>query len=95
MADNTSEITKIEKQITNYNSYASSKDSNGLYTIVDYKRADGSLYMKSTLSNVDLKGNYQTDTWQIYDNLGTSLVKTLTWSVSYDVDGDILSKVVA
>lgn len=76
------------------NSYASGLDSKGIYTIIDFKRTDGTLYLKSTLSNVDAYGNYQTVTWNFYDVGGTNIVLTKTWSLIYDEDGSITQKVV-
>lgn len=75
------------------NSYASAKDVNGIYTVVDYKRADGTLYMKSTLSG-GTSPNYTTDTWLFYNTDGATLISTKTWTITYDTDGNITSKVV-
>lgn len=88
------DVTNIKTEIKSYSSYASSKDANGIYTIVDYKRADGTLYMKSTLSG-GTSPKYTTDTWNLYDALGTTVIKTITWTLTYDADGKIISKVVA
>lgn len=71
-----------------------SLDANGIYTVVNYKRADGTLYMKSTLSG-GTSPNYTTDTWQFYDDTGTTVVLTKIWTLTYDADGKIISKVVA
>lgn len=89
-----SQLGDMMKQLENYNSYASSKDANGIYTVIDYKRADGTLYMKSTLSG-GTSPKYTADTWQFYDNLGTTIIATKTWTLTYDVDGKVISKVVA
>ncbi|WP_096636436.1 hypothetical protein [Clostridium cochlearium] len=94
LADMTQQVEKIEKELSNYNSYSSAKDDNGIFTVVEYKRADNSLYMKSTLSNPDTEGNYQTMTWEFYDDVGTSIINTVVWDIIYDEDGDIVSKVV-
>ncbi|ELK39026.1 hypothetical protein D478_26379 [Brevibacillus agri BAB-2500] len=82
-------------QKTLLSQYASSPDANGKFTVVDFKRPDGTLYLKSTLSNPDANGNYQTNTWQFYDAAGTTIVLTKTWTISYNADGLITSKVVA
>lgn len=87
-------ITEIEKKLKNYNSYGSAKDVYGIYTVVDYKRADGTLYMKSTLSNADINNNYQTDVWRFYNDAGSTVILTLTWTIMYDDDSGIISKVV-
>ena len=77
------------------NSYASSIDANGIYTVVDFKRADATLYLKSTLSNTDASGNYQTVTWLFYATDGTTLNLTKTWTLTYDIGNLIITKVVA
>ncbi|MBO0537902.1 hypothetical protein EXQ27_04125 [Clostridium botulinum] len=86
-------IEEIEKKINNYNSYASGKDSKGVYTIIEYKDKTNTLYMKSVLSNPDSNGNYRTDTWSFYEN-GT-VSKTIKWTLTYDAESNITSKVVA
>lgn len=88
------QLGDIEKQLSNYNSYASAKDSNGIFTVVDYKRTDNTLYMQSVLSG-GTSPQYTTDTWQFYNALGSSVIKTVTWTITYDVAGAITSKVVA
>ncbi|MGY0692991.1 hypothetical protein ACW2QC_09410 [Virgibacillus sp. FSP13] len=75
------------------NQYLSGKDSDGIYTVTDFERPDGTLYLKSTLSNTDANGNYRTVTWDFYDESG-NLDVTKTWSLSYDQDGKIESKVI-
>ena len=77
------------------NSYASNIDVNGIYTVVDFKRVDATLYLKSTLSNTDASGNYQTVTWQFYATDGTTLNLTKTWTLTYNTDNLIITKVVA
>ena len=82
---------KISILSANYNTYDSNIDSNGVYTVVDYKRNDGTLYMKSTLSNQS-GINYLTDTWQFYNGLGTIVTSTKTWTLSYNANGVITTK---
>lgn len=96
-ADNVAHITSAERNNWNgigLNSYASVVDANGIYTVVEYKRSDGTLYMKSTLSG-GTSPSYTTDIWQFYDALGTTVIVTKTWTISYDANGKITSKVVA
>ena len=76
------------------NLYASGLDANGVYTVCDYKRADNTLYMRSTLSG-GTSPNYTTDTWQFYNAAGTTVISTKTWTLTYDANGKITSKVVA
>ncbi|HGG0416081.1 TPA: hypothetical protein ACJFE8_000831 [Clostridium sporogenes] len=86
-------IEEIERKIANYNSYASNKDSNGIYTVVEYKDKSNQLYMKSTLSSPDSNGNYKYDTWQFYKS--GSVISAIKWTMTYDEDGNIVSKVVS
>ena len=89
-----SDGTSVEDEIADYSSYASSQDGD-LYTIVNFKRKDGTLYLNSTLSNKDSNGNYTNDILKYYDTNGTTLLKTVTWTFTYDTDGNIITKVVA
>ena len=84
----------VSEGLANYNQFASAKDTNGIYTVSEFKRVDNTLYMKSTLSNADTNGNYQTMTWQFYETDGTTVTDTKVWTITYDVDGNVVSKVV-
>lgn len=75
--------------------YSSSVDTNGFYRIVEYKRADNTLHLKSTASNPNASGRYQTITWQFYATNGTTLALTKTWTITYDANGVIVSKVLS
>lgn len=86
-------LGEMEKQLSNYNSYASVKDGNGIFTVVEFKRPDGTLYMKSTLSG-GTSPNYTADTWEFYNTGGVEIIKTIVWTITYDSDGVITSKVV-
>lgn len=74
--------------------YGSDPDVDGIYRVVDFKRPDGRMYMKSTLSNPDTQNNYQTVTWEFYNTEGTAIVRTVYWSITYDINGVASSKVV-
>lgn len=91
--DNSADITHINKRIGDYNVFKSGKDSNGVYTIVDYKHRNGALVMNSTLSNPDSSGNYQTLTKKYYSLSGFNYY-TEVWTFTYDTDGQIVSQVV-
>lgn len=76
----------------------SSKDAvMGIYKVINYKRpiATPTLYLKATLSVPDANGYYTKDTWQYYDTAGTTVVKTVVWTLTYDVDGIVLTAVPA
>ncbi|MCB2309048.1 hypothetical protein LGL08_20300 [Clostridium estertheticum] len=89
-----SSISSIGTKVIDYNSYASIADVNNIYTVIDYKRADGTLYMKSTLSG-GTSPSYTTDIWKFYDSTGATVILTKTWTITYDANGKITSKVVA
>lgn len=72
----------------------SSKDNNGIYTVVSYKRkSTGTLYMTSTLSAPNMNGQYTVRTEKYYGTNGTSQIDTITYALSYDTDGDLISEV--
>ncbi|TCJ01599.1 hypothetical protein [Cytobacillus praedii] len=91
--------TKVDNHLNDYmphdsglSSYASDVDPNGVYTVVDFRRTDSSLHLKSTLSNPDGNGNYQTVTWQFYKSNGTTIALTVKWTITYDAEGNIVNK---
>ena len=88
------DINTVALQLSDYDSYATVKDGD-VYTVIDFKRLDATLYLKSTLSTKDVNGFFQTCTLTYYDALGTTITKTVTWTFTYDVDGNIITKVVA
>ena len=67
------------------------KDSNGIYTQVDYKREDGTLYMRSVLSG-GTSPQYTTRTITLYDVDGTTVLQTITHTLTYDSDGNVVSE---
>lgn len=81
-------------QLSNFKMTKSGKDANGIFKVVEYRRVgDNMLYLQSTLSNPDAKGNYQTDTRVYYKADGTTVDKTITVTITYDTNGDLLSEV--
>jgi hypothetical protein len=71
----------------------SSKDGNGIYTILTYKRkGTGTTYAVSTLSAPNAEGQYVTRTEKYYDRNGTTQLDTITYTLAYDADGDIISE---
>jgi hypothetical protein len=73
------------------NQYASAEDANGIYTIVEFKRPNGTLYLKSTLSNADTDDNYQTCTWDFYKSDGITVGLTKQCAITY-IDGIPVNK---
>lgn len=87
------QVNELLKQNDSYHVYTSAQDQYGVYTIVEYRRPDNTLYMKSTLSTPDSLGNNTKNVWQIYNETGLSIVETITWTLTYDANGTIFSKV--
>lgn len=71
--------------------YKSSKDSNGIFTKIEYKRTDGTLYMKEELSG-GTSPKYTTKTITFYDTYGTTVLLTRIYNLSYDEDGALISE---
>ena len=72
--------------------YKSNKDSNGIYTIVQHKRADGTLIVKSILSN-GTSPNYtkREEIWYKAD--GLTIDVTNVYTIAYDSDDSVVSEV--
>ncbi len=81
---------KVEQ--TNFKVYKSGKDSNGIFTTVEYKRQDDTLAIKSVLSG-GTSPNYTTRTITYYGLNGTTVEKTTIRTLTYDADGVLISEV--
>lgn len=81
---------KVEQ--TDFRIYKSGKDSEGVFTIVEYKRDDGSLAAKSVLSG-GTSPNYSTRTISYYGFDGETIEKTTIRTLTYDEDGALVSEV--
>lgn len=102
--DNLYPITKAENVLTqdgsnlaaylnnNFQIYKRGKDANGIFTIVEYKRADGTLYARSVLSG-GTSPKYTTRTITYYGTDGTTVIRTDPYTLVYDADGDLISEV--
>lgn len=75
-----------------YSKYKLNKDANGVFTEVQYKRQDGSLYMKDVLSG-GTSPDYTTRT-QTYYRSDNSVIKETNFKLIRDADGDIVSEVI-
>lgn len=84
---------RIVELLEDFNTYGSGTDGAGVYTVVDFKRQNGTLFMKSTATNADAHGNYQTLTMAFYDAAGTAVLRTDVWTVTYDANSRIISEV--
>ncbi|MCM3316712.1 hypothetical protein M3603_08475 [Rummeliibacillus stabekisii] len=82
---------KIEQ--TEYKITKSGKDSNGIFTTVQYRRkSDNTLAAKSVLSG-GTSPKYTTRTLTYYGIDGTTIENTIIKTMSYDADGDLISEV--
>lgn len=84
----------MQRNLGNFNVYKNGKDSNGIFTTVDYKRPDGTLYARSVLSG-GTSPQYTTRTITYYAVDGTTVIRTDTHTLSYDADGDLVNEVKA
>lgn len=75
--------------------YSSEKDDDGIYTVVEYRRDDDTLYLKSILSDQNSDDHYETVTWKFYDSDGSNVEEEIEWEITYDSDGQIESKVIS
>ena len=75
-----------------FSSEALFPDDNGIYKVVEYFRKDGTLYMRSTLSNEITKGVYALCTLTYFDRSGKIPLHQVVWKLGYDINKKIVSK---
>lgn len=80
------------KAYEDYNFSVTSYDEKGKPTQTQYKRPNNTLYLQVDASNADTNGNYQTVTEKYYDINGTTLLKTVTWTITFNADGVITAR---
>jgi hypothetical protein len=90
--DNLYPKTRATNVEMDYKTYKTLKDANGVFTTVEYKRADNTLAIKSVLSG-GTSPKYTTRTLTYYASNGTTVEKTVTRTLSYDADGVLTSEV--
>ncbi|HDR7872380.1 TPA: hypothetical protein QCY10_000127 [Bacillus mobilis] len=83
-------LKNMQQKLSNYKS---SKDTNGIFSIVECKRKDGTIFRKQILSDPDTNGNYRKQTINFYDESGTKIIGTDVYVITYDADGDVISEV--
>lgn len=81
---------KVEQ--TDFKITKSNKDANGIFTTIQYKRSDDTLAIKSVLSG-GTSPQYTTRTITYYGLDGATAEKTTTHTLSYDIDGVLISEV--
>lgn len=82
----------MQRNLGVFNVYKSGKDSNGIFTIVEYKRTNGTLFARSVLSG-GTSPQYTTRTITYYAADGTTVIRTDPYTLVYDADGDLISEV--
>ncbi|MHB1681582.1 MAG: LamG-like jellyroll fold domain-containing protein [Bacilli bacterium] len=86
--------TPIAPGVSSLNSYATNPDSNDVYTTITYKRRDNTTESIAVFSNpVSGTSYYQTLVVTYYMADGVTTQATETWSIAYDVNGKVTSKV--
>lgn len=85
-------LDRREYDTSEFSVYKSSKDSQGLYTVITVKRGDGTKVMTSTLSGGS-SPTYTTRTEVYYGSDGISIERTKVYTRTYDVDDDLISEV--
>lgn len=85
-------IVDFAENLMIHSTYKSGLDANGIYTTVEHKRPDGTLLLKSVLSG-GTSPKYTTRTETKYALNGTTVEWTKVYTISYDVNGNVLSEV--
>ncbi|MGC5326421.1 hypothetical protein [Brevibacillus sp. SYSU BS000544] len=87
-------LEEAEGRTNDYHVTASNRDSNGLFTVIEYKRNDATktLYARAKATDPDENGNYQTIAVEYFAKDGVTLVRTITFQISYDEQGFITKK---
>ncbi|WP_409176671.1 phage tail protein [Brevibacillus fortis] len=76
-----------------FRKYRSGFDSAAqVYTTVEYKRKDGTLFMRSVLSS-KVGDNYTVDTRTFYGTNGTTVRRTEVWDITYDAQRNPVNEV--
>lgn len=93
---NAGNLNKLETQYDNamkdterrdYKVYRTQKDTFGIFKVVEFKRADNTLAIRTTLSG-GTAPKYTTRTIQFFAADGTTIEQTITKAISYDTDED-------
>lgn len=95
IATNTNNITSNTtnlSELKQYTTLKSGKDTEGIFVTYQRKRYDGTLLMSSILSGGTTPlYTTRTETW--YASNGTTVVSTRAYTITYDVDGVVVSEV--
>ena len=88
MAENLPELAVDD----DFSSEAFQPDDEGIYTVIEYRRRDGTLYMRSTLTNLIAPGMYGQAILSYYDSAGATPLHEVKWTFEYDINKKIISK---
>ena len=87
------DVSPTNEQYGDYSIESLSFDTaNSVYTVTNYKRKDGTLYMKTTLLNINASGKYTRLRQDYYNTTGTSVIESKTWALTYDSIGNVTLK---
>ncbi|KMY49573.1 hypothetical protein [Peribacillus loiseleuriae] len=86
------DLAQTDTEMREYSMYKSGKDPDGIFTTVELKRANGTLYLKSVLSS-GIAPLYTTRTATWYENDGTTIYRQKVYSRTYDGSGTLVSEV--
>jgi hypothetical protein len=79
-----------------YNFVSSSVDtSTGIYTVVSYNRDNGTLALRTTLSNKDANGKFLNIKLEFFAADGTTLINSKNKKIDYDANGNVIGTEVA
>lgn len=91
--DNTTVESVLDELKRPLNVYRTNLDAtNNIFVGADYKRTDGTLFKRKTLSNLT-DSNYLVQTINFYATNGTTLNKTEIYDLSYDIYGNLQNEV--
>lgn len=82
----------VDESLTDKTMERTTADSNGIYTVVTYKREDTTKFSDSTLSG-GTSPNYTTRTVRYYAANGSTVTRTIVYTLSYSGE-DLISEVI-
>lgn len=82
----------MQLKFSELSSTATNVDNEGIYVNTEWKRKDGTTYAKSTLTGTS--PNYNRIKVDYYNETGTTVIKTITWDLTYDDNDFIYNKAV-
>ncbi|MFP3390590.1 hypothetical protein [Brevibacillus sp. SIMBA_040] len=86
-------IVDLEDDTTPLFPVRSGKDENGIFTVIDMNRLNGTLHTKSELINKNSDGQYYGRRVRRYAKDGTTLIREDYLTLFYDLDGDLVEEV--